>query len=92
MTDTPSPMKLTPQQFTLLSKGWAPPKLVATKIGVHIATVYRLIKEGELEAQKIGKHQYVKLTSVVTYVGGEEAARLLNLLPEKTSAAQLEGG
>ena len=39
----------------------------ATQLGVHVATVYRLIHEGELDAYKVGRASRMFQDSIISF-------------------------
>lgn len=64
----------------MMEQGYLSVAMVAEKLGVHIATIYRKLELGELKGREIIGRKYVELESAVKLAGGTENARLVGLL------------
>jgi hypothetical protein len=70
----------TPQEKLLAAKGYVTASYVAEKLGRRLPSVYQMATAGKVESIRIGRAWYIKLTSLIEFVG-PEAARLLGLAP-----------
>ena len=57
------------QEERMERKGWLTVAKSAELLGRHIATVYRLVDRGEVEAMEVGRTKYVRRASLRAYVG-----------------------
>ena len=66
------------QEAHLREKGYIPAQQVIDKVGMHHATLYRWIQKKKIKGIKVGLKHYVKLTSLIQFLG-EEAAQEFGL-------------
>lgn len=66
----------TKQTEIMRSKGYISASETAEKVGKSIATIYRWLEEGFVEGTQLGRSWFVKLDSLIKYLGPESAEML----------------
>jgi hypothetical protein len=63
---------------SMVGLGFATPQHVARKLQRHLATVYRMVKSGDLRSKRALGRTYIEISSVVEWAGllGADAAGL----------------
>jgi len=61
------PPKRESQQELLLQHGYLLPSDAAQRAGVNMSTIYRMIKQGKIEAVRVGQYSYVVAKSLAAY-------------------------
>ena len=70
--------EMSTQEKRLFEQGYVTVAYTAELLSVHIATVHRYIQSEKVKATQIGNKYYIKLDSIVEYLG-PEASKLLGL-------------
>lgn len=61
------------QVATMIRHGYMPAVEVANKLGVSLTTVGRWADQSAVEAETIGGRRYVKISSLLEYIGPTQA-------------------
>lgn len=63
----------TDQVATMIRNGYLPAVDVANKMGVSLTTVGRWADQGSVEAETVGHRRFVKVSSLIEYIGDTQA-------------------
>ena len=53
--------------------GYVTAKYVAAKLGKNVSTIYRWLDSGQITGMRVGKLRYVKIESLIGYLGPDAA-------------------
>lgn len=67
---------MSPQEQRMFEQGYLTAATAAEKLGIHVATIYRLVKTGKLREVGIGTRSYIHVDSMVDYAGLEGSVAL----------------
>jgi len=72
--------KLSDQEEVMFAQGYLPVRVVAKKIKMDVSSVHRLVRQEKLAGTNVGSRRYVKIESVVQYLGNA-VAHILGFSP-----------
>jgi len=61
--------KLSEQEEVMLQEGYLPARIVAKKMKMDVSSVHRLVRQGKLVGVQVGSKRYIKIDSVISYLG-----------------------
>lgn len=69
---------ITDLEWAMYNRGYASIRLIAQKTNIHKTTIYRWIRNDDLESVEVSGKRFVAISSVGKYMGAD-ASRLFDL-------------